>query len=494
MPNTRKNTTRRRNNTRRRKYSREKYNKKKKYSKKKKHSRRKRMPMNIKRNMRGGEVKLYDFENGEEILVLSDNDKTEVPSGTLVMRNDDVIEEGWLTEGQFNPIQMKEWIMAGLSSSDYRMDSPEYIELYKDGKGKRHLFTGDGEVDASSDIKIYVKLPPKTTEETENPVTQPGAQFPMKTGFMSSGEIRLYYLKQQASAQDIQMGGNGFLGTIILNMHIAEQVTLEELKSFYILYIRDENVNREDSEGLTMLNLAVTAGRLDLINFLVDVPEIELNSVLEVAMNNYNHGIVNYLSNLRNADGTYRINVNSYVQRRPRKATENERVIMWSMLYYEMKQCRPEFTPALLNRTDINVNLPNTYLHLNGDTPLHRAVETVDLEMVEALIQKGSNIDASSAFVTFGRIRSEGGETPRDVATLQYTRAPPSTPKDQKTNMLEIIIMMEVERLQKVPEVLAADVDGVSDDDDDDDDPELAAEFAAMQAQVAADANTRPTP
>ena len=304
----------RKNSTRRRKYSREKYSKKKKYSKKNKYSKKKyrksnRKQRNNRRNMKGGLVTLKDFENDEEILVLREDDEApeedredaEIEDAdrellgdpstherSLVIRDDDMaggIEPGWLAAGDFEAQQMKGWIMEALNKDGYfpRIENPDDIQLYKGGKSIGDLFTGDEEEDAENDITIYVKLPSQSEATTSATTTvvdtsnksseQSKPKLPLlKTGRLSEAEERLEYLRSQAERY-----GEGFLGTGIIVCYVKRLCNLDELRSFYNLYIKDENINQKDGVGFTMINLAVKHNLYPIIEFLLNIPRIIIN-------------------------------------------------------------------------------------------------------------------------------------------------------------------------------------------------------------------------
>jgi hypothetical protein len=274
MTKTRKNSTRRRKYSRRRKYVKKKYSKKKYRNSNLKQNRKK----NKKRNMKGGLVTLIEFDTEKEISVLKgDDQETQVPEGSLVIKDDDLYD--YLHEGEFNSIQMREWLKDNLNG----IDSPDDIKLYKGGKADSYEFTGDGEEDAENNITIYVKLPPEsgtttsattaTTAVVDTSNKSSEAELPLaKIGRLTAAEERLETLKREA-----EIYGEGFLGTGIILCYTKKLCDLSELRSFYNLYIRDENINRKNSKGLTMINSAVLFKLYPIIDFLLNIPDININ-------------------------------------------------------------------------------------------------------------------------------------------------------------------------------------------------------------------------
>lgn len=179
------------------------------------------------------------------------------------------------------------WIMNSLNKIGHlpRIENPDHIELYKDGKVSGNLFTGDDGDDAEDDISIYVKLPAalRDTEGGEGGVTEhvedsSGSvsgkpQVPMvKSGTLTAVEERLEFLKREA-----EIYGEGFLGTGIIICYMKQLCDLAELRSFYNLYIKDENINKKNSKGLTMINSAVFFNSYPIIDFLLNITDIYIN-------------------------------------------------------------------------------------------------------------------------------------------------------------------------------------------------------------------------
>ena len=360
--------------------------------------------------MKGGLVTLYEFENAREIIVLKEGDQdTEYPEGSLVIRDDDTHE--YLREDEFNSIQMKEWIMNGLNKIGYGIGNPQDITLYKNGKLSGDLFTGDGMEDAEDDISIYVSLPSRDAEIAQPPESvppvRPGAQ--MRTpGKLSRGEEILEYLQREAEGL-----GEEFLGTGILKMYNAGSVTLEELKSFYNIYIKDEKVNNKDKNGLRMIIFAIHNDLYDVIEFLLNVPGIDItgstsidNPLLFSVMQDKLE-MVQYLLDLKNEDGTYKIDVNFMDDKKTP-------IIFYGFMRYDQTG-DDEILKTLLKRADIEINLSND----EGNTPLHVLCKIAvgnqfyePIKIINILIEKGAN----------KRVKNKNGLQPRDII-IGYIRS-----------------------------------------------------------------------
>lgn len=282
----------------RRKYSRRGKYVKKKYSKKKnRKSNRKQNRKNKKRNMKGGVVKIFECgynEAGEEkeIFVLRENDEeTELQEGSLVIKDNDTHD--WLREDGINEDNLKGWIMNGLNKENPRfIEDKTKITVYK--KNCSDEFTSmDGDIDGTNDINLYVGLPPRTppppvaadtpdTPDTSETQTEKLAslsiQPSIRKGEFTSGEFQLEKLRViKRITEEIYPGE--FLGTALIKLYKSRRyaITLDELKSFYKIYIKDANINETNQYGETMLALAVYFKEYDIISFLVDIPGINLN-------------------------------------------------------------------------------------------------------------------------------------------------------------------------------------------------------------------------
>ena len=108
-----------------------------------------------------------------------------------------------------------------------------------------------------------------------------------------------------------------YLGNRLIRLYNLRRydITLDQLKSIYNIYITNENVNEQDKNGETMISRAVSLKEYDIVRFLVNIPGIELNynyslrNPLFIAIRNLDFSMINLLLSL-NESGHPIIDVN----------------------------------------------------------------------------------------------------------------------------------------------------------------------------------------
>jgi hypothetical protein len=415
-------THKRINKSRRRKYSREKYSKNKNYS-----NRKRKLSKNRKRNMKGGLVQLYEFGNEREILVLKEDDQeTEYPEGSLVIKDDDTHE--YLRGGEFNSIIMKEWIMGGLNKKGYGIGNPEDIKLYKDGKRSGNLFTGDREEDAEDEISIYVELPPRVPEEGEGEGAREGAvsgepapSVQTTPPVINTGHrvrwAEEYYEELKQEAEEIYPN-EGFIGTAIIKLFYREprhvyNITLKDLETLYNIYIKDEKVNQVNVFGDTMIGLAVHNKKYDVIDFLSKRPGINLNNAQSInnplyiaAFHDLDLDMTGFLLNLKNEDGTYKID-------RGIIYTDKHMGLLWILLF--RKIMTPDVPPDdAASAVEIIKKLIESGADLNEKGPPH-GTRTL-LEGALFLVEGDVMSDSRNELIAY--LRLKGADDGRQKASL----------------------------------------------------------------------------
>lgn len=282
--------------------------------------------------MKGGVVKIFECghnESGEEkeIFVLrEDDEETGPPEGSLVIKDNDTHD--WLREDGINQDNLKGWIMDGLNKQNPGfIEDKTKITVYKKNCSDEFI-SRDGDIDGTNDINLYVGLPPVAPEtpvavgtpDTSEAQTGKLAQLNMppsiSTGGYTSGELQLEKLKQiKEKAEEIFPGE--FLGTALIKLYNSRRyvINLDELKSIYEIYIKDENLNKQNQYGDTMLGIAVYHKEYDIVRFLVNIPGINLNdnntltNPLFLAINNLDYDMINFLLSLNVSDPIIDVNV-----------------------------------------------------------------------------------------------------------------------------------------------------------------------------------------
>lgn len=337
MARTRKKSTRR-------KYSRErKYSKKKKYRKSNLKQNRKK---NKKRNMKGGVVKIFECgrdEAGEEkeIFVLREGDEeTEPPEGSLVIKDNDIHD--WLREDGINQDNLKGWIIDGLNKQNPGfIEDKTKITVYKKNCSDEFI-SMNPDIDGTNDINLYVGLPPLTppvapetpvavgTPDTSEKQTGKLASLNMPPSIRTGG-----YTPRDSSAGKLDklrkikikvetIYPGEFLGTALIKFYNRRyNVTLDELKSIYEIYITDEDINKTNQYGDTMLGTAVYLKNYDIFQYLVNIPGINLNdnystrNPLFLAINGKDYHMIDLISSLNASDPIIDVNVKNEIGETP---------------------------------------------------------------------------------------------------------------------------------------------------------------------------------
>ena len=152
-------------------------------------------------------------------------------------------------------------------------------------------------------------------------------------------------------------------------------ITLDELKSFYEIYIKDANINETNQDGDTMLKLAVYFKEYDIISFLVDIPGINLNdkysmrNPLFLAIDKLDYSMIDFILSLNESHPIIDVNIKNDIGETPlfalyrqmeKHVDEGENIIEMFKKLIDMgadKDAKNYIWKTLLQQAKYNLNM-----------------------------------------------------------------------------------------------------------------------------------------
>jgi len=198
-----------------------------------------------------------------------------------------------------------------------------------------------------------------------------------------------------------------------INYWLYYAINLDKDNSTQKLIEMGADVDARDDKGDTTLHLAVQRNNLYIVNLLLDNKQYLINvknshgkTPLHIAVENQKLEMVNLLLdnkgadvNATNKDGDTPLDVALTLDNNEVRQAIYEKVNKTNVMLEAIKNDKPVMLKYLLEQgADVNAT--------NGHTPLHIAVEYENLDMVQLLLNKNANINATN----------KDGDTPLHIA------------------------------------------------------------------------------